>query len=146
MTFDKYILVYTGTNCPNDKKDEIYNTFIRECEKHSGKVNVQTVKADCMGFHNTCAAVKILPDDTFYVNVAMDDVKEIVEQDIVGGKKVSRLVYDTSQSRKQVKIEEADFYQKQVRIVLRNCGIIDPDNINEYIARERLCSSGKSPV
>lgn len=136
MAFDKYVLVYAGVNCRNNKKDEIYNAFIRESEKYSDRINVQTVRANCMGFCNTCASVKILPDETFYANVTLDDVKEIVEQDIVNGKKVSRLVYDTSQSKKQAKIEDADFYQKQVRIVLRNCGIIDPDNINEYIARE----------
>ncbi|MEI7941993.1 MAG: NADH-ubiquinone oxidoreductase-F iron-sulfur binding region domain-containing protein, partial [Candidatus Riflemargulisbacteria bacterium] len=80
--------------------------------------------------------IKILPSETFYVKVTPADLKEIIQEHLIKGRPVERLEYKPSEDKGRVKIEDIDFYQKQFRIVLRNCGVIDPENINEYIARD----------
>ncbi|MBN1647395.1 MAG: NADH-quinone oxidoreductase subunit NuoF [Spirochaetales bacterium] len=136
MAFKHYILVCGGTNCTSDKSEDIYSNLIRECETRGIKSDVQVVKTGCFGFCEQGPVVKILPDETLYIGVKPEDAAEIISGHIVAGKKISRLLYNNELSKKQAKIDELDFYQKQVRIVLRNCGIINPDDINEYIARD----------
>ncbi|QJR21575.1 [FeFe] hydrogenase, NuoF-like subunit [Brevinematales bacterium NS] len=80
--------------------------------------------------------MKVLPDETFYVDVKVEDADRIVQEHLLKGRPVKDLVYQYEESQKNVRIENIPFYQKQFRIVLRNCGVIDPENINEYIARD----------
>jgi NADH:ubiquinone oxidoreductase subunit F (NADH-binding)/(2Fe-2S) ferredoxin/NAD-dependent dihydropyrimidine dehydrogenase PreA subunit len=94
------------------------------------------VRTGCLGFCEKGPIVKILPQDTFYVEVKPEDAVVIVKEHLIKGRVVSRLLYDKNQSKTNVGIEGIDFYQKQFRIVLRNCGVIDPDKIDEYIARD----------
>jgi NADP-reducing hydrogenase subunit HndC len=98
--------------------------------------DVQIVKTGCFGFCEKGPIVKVLPEETFYVQVKPADAAEIVQEHLVKGRPVTRLLYDPQQSKAHAKLEDIDFYQKQVRIVLRNCGVIDPDSIDEYIARD----------
>jgi NADH:ubiquinone oxidoreductase subunit F (NADH-binding)/(2Fe-2S) ferredoxin len=128
-------LVCGGTGCESSKADEIYRGFHKELESRKLLEEAQVIKTGCFGFCEKGPIVKILPDESFYIHVKPDDVKELVEEHIVKGRRVTRLLYDAS-SAKTAKIDDIAFYQKQVRVVLRNCGFIDPENINEYIARD----------
>ncbi len=136
MAIKNYVLVCGGTACLSAKSDAIYRGFLLECEERGIKTDVEVVKTGCFGFCEKGPIVKILPDDAFYVGVTPEDVKEIVAEHLVKGRPVQRLLYDWKDSKRQARIEEIDFYQKQFRIVLRNCGVIDPDSIEEYIARD----------
>ncbi|HKK65974.1 MAG TPA: (2Fe-2S) ferredoxin domain-containing protein, partial [Clostridia bacterium] len=122
--FIHYILVCGGTACESAKSDKIYKNLLNECERQGCKVNTQIVKTGCFGFCEQGPIVKVLPEDSFYVHVQPEDAKEIIAEHIVKGREVTRLLYDKSKSKVRAKIEEIDFYQKQVRVVLRNCGVI----------------------
>ena len=97
---------------------------------------MQVVTTGCLGFCEQGPIVKILPQGTFYVQVKDADVKEIVAEHLVKGRVVQRLCYDPEQAKKLVAEANIPFYQKQYRIVLRNCGVIDPEKIEDYIARD----------
>ena len=97
--------------------------------------DVQVVKTGCFGFCEKGPIVKVLPEEAFYVTVQPSDAQEIIAETIVKGRMVKRLLY-LEEGKKEFDIDDIKFYQKQVRIVLRNCGFIDPENIEEYIARD----------
>ncbi|MDY0287365.1 MAG: NADH-quinone oxidoreductase subunit NuoF [Sphaerochaeta sp.] len=136
MAFRNYILVCGGTACESSRADEIYQNLIKECKEQGVADEVQVIKTGCFGFCEQGPIVKVLPEDSFYVKVSPTDAHEIIAEHIIKGREVTRLLYDKSESRKHAKVEDIQFYQKQFRIVLRNCGFIDPENIDEYIARE----------
>ncbi|MDR2694391.1 MAG: NADH-quinone oxidoreductase subunit NuoF [Chitinispirillales bacterium] len=136
MKLKNYILVCGGTGCESSKADDIYRSFMKELKDQKVDGEAQVIKTGCFGFCEKGPIVKVLPDDSFYVHVKAEDAKEIVAEHIIKGRQVSRLLYKKSDEKIHTKIEDIDFYQKQVRVVLRNCGFIDPENINEYIARD----------
>jgi NADH:ubiquinone oxidoreductase subunit F (NADH-binding)/(2Fe-2S) ferredoxin/Pyruvate/2-oxoacid:ferredoxin oxidoreductase delta subunit len=136
MAFKHYILVCGGTACESSKADAIYQNLIKECEANGIVDEVQIVKTGCFGFCEQGPIVKILPEDSFYVKVEPSDAKELIAEHIIKGRQVERLLYDKDLSKKHAKVEDIQFYQKQFRVVLRNCGTIDPENIDEYIARD----------
>ncbi|MDX9824039.1 MAG: NADH-quinone oxidoreductase subunit NuoF [Sphaerochaeta sp.] len=136
MAFRNYILVCGGTACESSRSDQIYQNLIEECKAQGVADEVQVVKTGCFGFCEQGPIVKILPEDSFYVKVTPEDAKELISEHVIKGREVTRLLYDKESSRKHAKVEDIQFYQKQFRIVLRNCGFIDPENIDEYIARE----------
>jgi NADH:ubiquinone oxidoreductase subunit F (NADH-binding)/(2Fe-2S) ferredoxin len=136
MAYTNYILVCGGTGCESAKADQIYKNLIHEAERHEVKERVQIVKTGCFGLCEQGPIVKFLPDESFYVQVTPNDAKELIAEHLVKGREVERLLYDKDRSKRRAQIEEIDFYQKQFRVVLRNCGIINPEDINEYIARD----------
>ncbi len=136
MASKRYVLVCGGTACGNAGSEAVYSGLLLECEERGIKSDVEIVKTGCFGFCEQGPVVKVLPDDAFYVGVKPEDVRQIAEEHLVGGRPVERLLYDRSQSKRHARVDEIDFYQKQFRIVLRNCGVIDPDRIEEYIARD----------
>jgi len=136
MAYESYVLVCGGTACCSGGGDKIVGAFARELESAGLKEKVQVVTTGCLGFCEQGPIVKILPQGTFYVQVREDDVKEIVAEHLVKGRVVQRLCYDPEQAKKLVAEANIPFYQKQYRIVLRNCGVIDPEKIEDYIARD----------
>ncbi|MFW6207133.1 MAG: NADH-ubiquinone oxidoreductase-F iron-sulfur binding region domain-containing protein, partial [Spirochaetota bacterium] len=114
----------------------IFKNLMHECEHQGVKDKVQVVKTGCFGFCEQGPIVKVLPDESFYVQVNPEDAKEIVSEHLVKGREVSRLLYNKAESKKRAQIDEMDFYQKQFRVVLRNCGLINPENIDEYLGRD----------
>ncbi|MFA7172727.1 MAG: NADH-quinone oxidoreductase subunit NuoF [Kiritimatiellia bacterium] len=136
MAYKQYILVCGGTACESNKGIALVEALNREVENNGLLQEVQVVRTGCLGFCEKGPIVKILPQDTFYVEVRPEDASEIVTEHIVKGRVVERLLYDKRQSQTNVGVDGLDFYQKQFRIVLRNCGVIDPDKIDEYIARD----------
>lgn len=137
MAYNHYILVCGGTGCESNKSDEIYRNLLDEAEKQGVKDEVQIVKTGCFGFCEKGPIVKVLPEESFYVEVVPEDAAEIIAEQIVKGREVKRLLYKQDDSTKvKLAVEDIEFYQKQFRVVLRNCGVINPENIEEYIARE----------
>ena len=137
MAKKNFILVCGGTGCESSKSDEIYRTLLKEAEIQGVKDDVQVVKTGCFGFCEKGPIVKVLPSESFYVEVKPEDAKEIISEQVIKGREVNRLLYKKDQkSADNVKVQDIEFYQKQFRIVLRNCGVINPENIEEYIARD----------
>ncbi len=136
MAYESYVLVCGGTACCSSGGTSVVEAFKKELEAAGLKDKVQVVVTGCLGFCEQGPIVKILPQGTFYVQVKVEDVKEIVAEHLVKGRVVQRLCYDPEQAKKLVAEANIPFYQKQYRIVLRNCGIIDPEKIEDYIARD----------
>lgn len=133
MPYKNYVLVCGGTGCESSRSDEICKNLQREVEAAGLGQDVQVVKTGCFGFCEKGPLVKVLPDESFYIEVKPEDAAEIVREHLVKGRPVGRLLY--KEDNKHVS-ENIKFYQKQYRIVLRNCGFINPERIEEYIARE----------
>lgn len=145
MALKNYVLVCGGTGCESSKADEIFQNIKKEVEAHKLQDDVQVIKTGCFGFCEQGPIVKILPEESFYVQVTPEDAKEIVAEHIVKGREVKRLLYVGKDDKRKTDFNkhEIDFYQKQYRIVLRNCGVINPENIDEYIAREGYAALDK---
>ncbi len=145
MAYRSYVLVCGGTACESSKADEIFINLKSEVEAQGLKNEVQVIKTGCFGFCEQGPIVKVLPEDSFYVLVKPSDAKEIVAEHIVKGRQVTRLLYDKTKDVGRINVKhEIDFYQKQYRIVLRNCGVINPENIDEYIARDGYAALEKA--
>ena len=136
MAYQSYVLICGGTACCSGGADNLVTEFASCLEASGLKDKVQVVKTGCLGFCEQGPIVKILPQGTFYVQVKKDDVKDIVAEHLVKGRVVQRLCYDPEQATDVVAEANIPFYQKQYRIVLRNCGVIDPEKIEDYIARD----------
>jgi NADP-reducing hydrogenase subunit HndC len=110
---------------------------LKKCIHDNGIADkVDVITTGCFGFCAKGPIVKIIPDNTFYTEVKPEDAEEIVKEHIIGGRRVERLLYVDPKTEKSVSdSKHMDFYRKQIRIALRNCGFIDPENIEEYIAR-----------
>lgn len=135
MAYTHYILVCGGTGCESSKADDIFQNLQNEAKNFGVENKVQIVKTGCFGFCEKGPIVKVLPEDSFYVEVKPEDAKDIIAEQIVKGREVKRLLYN--QEEKDIEqVEDIQFYQKQYRIALRNCGIINPEDITEYIARD----------
>ena len=145
MALKNYVLVCGGTGCESSKADEIFQNIKKEIEAHKLQDDVQVIKTGCFGFCEQGPIVKILPEESFYVQVVPEDAKEIVAEHIVKGREVKRLLYVGKDDKRKTDFNkhDIDFYQKQYRIVLRNCGVINPENIDEYIAREGYAALDK---
>lgn len=139
-----HLLVCGGTGCKASESSLLKDNLQLEINKQGLEDFAQVVQTGCFGFCEKGPIVKIIPDNTFYTQVAPKDAKEIVEEHIVKGRKVERLLY-TDPDKKEVVADSKGmgFYKKQLRIALRNCGIIDPENIGEYIARGGYEALGK---
>ena len=135
MAYNHYILVCGGTGCESSNAGGIYNNLVAEAKAAGVLDKVQIVKTGCFGFCEKGPIVKILPEDSFYVEVKPEDAKDIINEHIVKGREVTRLLYNKEKKSAET-VEEIEFYQKQLRIVLRNCGVINPEDLNEYIARD----------
>ncbi len=138
MAVKNYILVCGGTACESAKGDDIYKNLLKEAQEQGVADDVQIVKTGCFGFCEKGPIVKVLPEQAFYVEVVPEDAKEIIAETVIKGRIVERIQYQPEQGSKgdAFDIDNIEFYQKQYRIVLRNCGLINPENIDEYIARD----------
>ncbi|MBR4189494.1 MAG: NADH-quinone oxidoreductase subunit NuoF [Kiritimatiellae bacterium] len=144
MAIKTYLLICGGTACASNRGTELYEALQRELEAQGVASEAQVVRTGCFGFCEKGPIVKVLPDETFYVCVKPEDAKEIVAEHVIKGRPVQRLLYDKSQSQVNAKLEDIGFYQKQFRIVLRNCGVINPEKIDEYIARDGYAALAKA--
>lgn len=137
VPYEQYVLVCGGTGCHASSSAEILSLFEKSVVSHGLADKVRVVRTGCFGFCEQGPIVKIVPDNTFYVHVSVDDVEEIVERHIVGGERVERLLYTLPSTGEHVPdSKHMPFYKQQMRIALRNCGAIDPENIEDYFARQ----------
>ena len=132
-TREKHILVCHGTGCTSSKSPQIIENF-RQILKEKNVENVRVIQTGCFGLCAKGPIVIIRPEDTFYANCKPEDCEEIVNTHIIEGKVVERLLCKDIDDSVVQRLDELTFYKKQKRIALKNCGIIDPENIDEYIA------------
>ena len=132
-TREKHILVCQGTGCTSSKSPEILENF-KKLIKEKNIQNVRVIKTGCFGLCAKGPIVIIRPEDTFYAMVTPEDCKEIIESHIMNGKIVERLLCKDIDGKKVQRLDELTFYKKQKRIALKNCGVINPEEIDEYIA------------
>ena len=132
-TTEKHILVCHGTGCTSSKSPKILENF-RNILKEKNIENVKVIQTGCFGLCAKGPIVIIRPEDVFYAHVKPEDCEEIINTHIVEGKIVERLLCQDIDERTVKQLDELNFYKKQERIALKNCGIIDPENIDEYIA------------
>ena len=138
------ILVCGGTGCTSSNSLEIIDNLKNEVENAGLSDKVEVQLTGCFGFCAKGPIVKVYPDNIFYVQVKPEDAHEIIESHIINNKVVERLLFEEpSLNHKKVeKHDEMSFYKKQYRIALRNCGHINPENINEYIGNDGYIALG----
>ena len=132
-TREKHILVCHGTGCTSSKSPQILENFNRII-KEKNIENVRVIKTGCFGLCAKGPIVIIRPEDTFYAGVTPDDCEEIIQTHIIEGNRVERLLAKDIDGTKVNSLDELSFYKKQKRIALKNCGVINPEDIDEYIA------------
>jgi NADH:ubiquinone oxidoreductase, NADH-binding (51 kD) subunit len=138
------ILVCGGTGCTGNLGEAILDNIKLELEANALENDVHVIKTGCFGLCSLGPIVKVMPGDVIYTGVKPDDAKDIVNMHIMKGNKVERLLYKPSPSEKPAITEkEITSHKKQLRIVLRNCGIIDPENIEDSIAHDGYEALGK---
>ncbi len=142
--FRMHLLVCGGTGCRAAESSLILESLKRELEEKGLGNEVQVIMTGCFGFCEKGPVVKVMPDNTFYVQVKPEDAAVIVAEHVIKGRPVQRLLYVDPKSKEHVPdSKHMGFYRKQIRIALRNCGFINPENIDEYIAREGYAALGK---
>jgi NADH:ubiquinone oxidoreductase subunit F (NADH-binding)/(2Fe-2S) ferredoxin len=139
-----HILVCGGTGCKASSSDLLSASLRSAISENGLEGEVQVVQTGCFGFCEQGPVVKILPDNTFYVGVTAEDSMEIIQEHIIKGRKVHRLLYvDPVTAIAAEDSKGMNFYKKQLRIALRNCGFIDPESIDEAIARDAYAALAK---
>ncbi len=144
-----HVLICGGTGCTSSGSKAIQAAFAHNIEKYGLSEEVKIVQTGCFGLCALGPVVIVYPEGTFYSRVTPEDVEEIVGEHLLKGRVVERLAYtDTGRDDEEVKaadisLGDTAFYKKQNRVVLRNCGVIDPENIEEYIARDGYEALGK---
>ena len=130
---EKHILVCHGTGCTSSKSPKIIENLRKIIEEKKIE-NVRVIQTGCFGLCAKGPIVIIRPQDTFYAMVTPDDCEEIIQSHIIEGKVVERLLCKDIDGNLAQKLDDLTFYKKQKRIALKNCGVIDPEQIDEYIA------------
>ncbi len=142
--FNMHMLVCAGTGCRASSSDMLYENLKKELQEQGLENEVQVVETGCFGFCEKGPIVKVIPDNTFYVSVEPKDAKEIVAEHAIKGRQVKRLLYTDPVNKQQISDSKGmGFYKKQIRIALRNCGLIDPENIDEYLAADGYEAMGR---
>ncbi len=131
-----HILVCSGAGCVSSGCYEVYDSLMHALEDQGVLNEVKVIKTGCIGSCDLGPTVLIYPNGTFYQKVTPEDAREIVEEHIVKGRPVERLYPKRATGEMVKNISSLDFFKKQVKVVLRNCGVIDPENIHEYVARD----------
>ena len=139
-----HVLVCGGTGCSSSGSAELIKRFEEQIEKNGLDKEVKVVRTGCFGLCEAGPVVIVYPEGTFYSRIKADDVDEIVAEHLLKGRIVQHLVYKEKADEEQhVALENIDFYRPQKRLALRNCGVIDPENIDEYIAFDGYKALGK---
>ena len=140
-----HVLVCGGKNCSSSASKQVLEAFAKELERKKLDQEVKLVETDCHDFCENGPLVIVYPEGTYYVRVTPEDVPEIVEEHLVKGRVVNRLIYKAPVKEDEIPTyKQLDFYSKQKRVALRNCGSIDPEEIKEYIARGGYSSLEKA--
>ena len=142
--YRSHVLCCGGTGCTSSGSAKIIEEFEKEIAATGLTEEVKVVKTGCFGLCALGPVVIVYPEGSFYSRVKPEDVKEIVDEHLLKGRIVKRLLYTETVVEDKIKsLDETDFYKKQKRVALRNCGVIDPEDINEYIAYDGYMALGK---
>ncbi len=142
--YRSHVLVCGGTGCTSSGSQQIIDAFESEIKKNDLAEEVAVVRTGCHGLCALGPIVLIYPEGSFYSMVKPEDVAEIVSEHLLKGRVVTRLLYqETVKEEEVVPLAETGFYKKQMRVALRNCGVINPENIEEYIAVDGYQALGK---
>ena len=135
--YRSHVLVCGGTGCTSSHSNEIIEKLESEIAAKGLQDEIKVIKTGCFGLCALGPIMIVYPEGCFYSEVQVDDIPEIVEEHLLKGRMVTRLLYEETVQDDSVKsLEQTKFYAKQKRIALRNCGVIDPENIDEYIAHD----------
>ena len=135
--YRSHILVCGGTGCTSSNSERIIQLLEEEIKSRFLQDEVKVIKTGCFGLCALGPIMIVYPEGAFYSRVEPEDIKEIVSEHIEKGRVVKRLLYqETVKDGKIEPLTHTDFYRKQKRVALRNCGVIDPENINEYLATD----------
>jgi NADH:ubiquinone oxidoreductase subunit F (NADH-binding)/(2Fe-2S) ferredoxin len=142
--FKMHLLVCGGTGCRASESEQLFQSLKKEIIEKGLENEVQVITTGCFGFCEKGPIVKVMPDNTFYTQVKPEDAIEIIAEHVIKGRKVTRLLYINPETEQAVSdSKHMGFYRKQLRIALRNCGFIDPENIEEYISRDGYAALAK---
>jgi len=142
--FKMHLLVCGGTGCRASESEQLFHNLKLEILEKGLENEVQVITTGCFGFCEKGPIVKVMPDNTFYTQVKPEDAIEIIAEHVIKGRQVTRLLYTNPETEKHVSdSKHMGFYRKQLRIALRNCGFIDPENIEEYISRDGYAALAK---
>jgi NADH:ubiquinone oxidoreductase subunit F (NADH-binding)/(2Fe-2S) ferredoxin/Pyruvate/2-oxoacid:ferredoxin oxidoreductase delta subunit len=138
-----HLLVCGGTGCRASQSEALVENLNAEIRRQGLEREAKVVMTGCFGFCEKGPIVKVIPDNTFYTRVTPADAAEIVAEHLLKGRRVDRLLYEDPETGAHVEdSKHMGFYRKQLRIALRNCGFIDPENVGEYIARDGYAALG----
>ena len=133
--YKKQILVCGGTGCTSSGSNKLIDEFYAQLEAHGIKDEVQVVRTGCFGLCELGPIVIVYPEGVFYAHCEVENVQRVVEEHIIGGNVIDELVYhEKSTGEVKEKLSDMQFYKKQNRVALRNCGVVDPEKIEDYIA------------
>lgn len=142
--YKMHVLICGGTGCQSSNSEAIFNSMERELSVRGLYEDIQVIRTGCFGFCEKGPIVNVLPDNTFYVEVKPEDAVEIIDEHIIKGRRVNRLLYTNPETDEHVPdSKHMGFYKKQLRVALRNCGLVDPENIQESIAHDAYQALGK---
>ncbi|WMJ23417.1 NADH-quinone oxidoreductase subunit NuoF [Paludicola sp. MB14-C6] len=142
--YRSHILVCGGTGCTSSGSEQIISTLEQELAKNGLEKEVKVIKTGCFGLCALGPIMIVYPEGSFYSMVKSEDIPEIVSEHLLKGRIVKRLLYSETVTEDTVKsLNETDFYKKQHRVALKNCGVINPENIDEYIALDGYQALGK---
>jgi len=142
--FKMHLLVCGGTGCRASESEKLFHNLKSEIFEKGLENEVQVITTGCFGFCEKGPIVKVMPDNTFYTQVKPEDAIEIIAEHVIKGRRVNRLLYINPETEEHVSdSKHMGFYRKQLRIALRNCGFIDPENIEEYISRDGYAALAK---
>ena len=131
------VLICGGTGCTSSNSSKIIDEFNRQIKEKGLEDEVKVIRTGCFGLCALGPIVIVYPEGAFYSQIKPEDVTEIVDEHLIKGRIVKHLLYkETIKGDEIISLNETPFYKKQKRVALRNCGVIDPENINEYIARD----------
>ena len=135
--YRSHVLVCGGTGCTSSHSAEIIEKLEQELKAKGLENEVKVIKTGCFGLCALGPVMIVYPEGCFYSEVKVEDVPEIVEEHLLKGRMVKRLLYEETVHKDDIKpLNETNFYKKQHRVALSNCGVIDPENIEEYIAMD----------
>ena len=141
-----HILCCGGTGCTSSGSEQIIKEMETQLAAFGLEKEFKIIKTGCFGLCALGPIIVVYPEGAFYSRVEVGDIKEIVEEHLLKGRIVKRLLYQETVNEEDNSIKslnETNFYAKQMRIALRNCGVIDPENIEEYIASDGYMALGR---
>jgi NADP-reducing hydrogenase subunit HndC len=142
--FLAHVLICGGAGCVSSGCKSVKEAFLSELEEKGLSEDVKVVETGCIGSCDLGPVMVVYPEGVFYKKVSPEDVPEIVEEHLLKGRPVERLMYDIAKDNELKRtLDEIDFFNRQKKVVLRNCGVIDPEVIEEYIARDGYAALAK---